>query len=115
MPLAPLKPCAYPGCPATIREGRYCPAHKTKANREYDRNHRRPDHSKIYGWRWRKIRDLYLSKHPLCEECLKQNKYIPTDEVHHIRSVDDGGSHDEENLISLCQSCHTKTRTQKVY
>ena len=115
MPLAPLKPCAYPGCPNLIREGRYCPAHKTIASREYDRNYRSPDHNKHYGYRWRKIRDLYYSKHPLCEECLKHGRLVPADEIHHIVPVDQGGSHDDDNLVSLCQSCHTKTRTTKVY
>lgn len=115
MPLAPQKPCAYPGCPNVIREGRYCAVHKTKANREYDRRFRSPDHNKHYDYRWRKIRNLYLSKHPLCEECLKHDRFVPADEIHHIRPVDQGGTHDDDNLVALCQSCHTKTRTVKVY
>ena len=110
MPLLPKKPCAYPGCPATIREGRYCPTHKTKAGREYNKYQRSPDHNKIYGRRWRKIRELYISKHPLCEHCLEAGRYVPVDEVHHIRPVDDGGTHAEDNLVSLCKSCHTTSR-----
>jgi 5-methylcytosine-specific restriction protein A len=35
---------------------------------------------------------------------------IPADEVHHILPIDQGGTHAENNLMSLCQSCHTKTR-----
>jgi hypothetical protein len=77
MPLSAKKPCAYPGCHDTIREGRYCSAHKTRASREYDKTRRSPDHNKIYGHRWRKIRELYVSKHPLCERCLESGKYIP--------------------------------------
>jgi len=106
----PLRPCAYPRCPATIREGRYCPKHKTIASREYDKQHRSPDHNKIYGRRWRKIRNLYISKHPLCEECLLVGKLIPADEVHHKRPIDDGGTHADDNLQSLCKSCHAKTK-----
>ena len=109
MPWKPLKPCSYAGCPNTIREGRYCPEHKTIAGREYNKT-RHPDHNRIYGRRWRNIRELYISKHPLCEECLKSGRLIQADEVHHIVSPYLGGSHAEDNLMSLCQSCHTKTR-----
>lgn len=30
------------------------------------------------------------------------------EEVHHKIPVKRGGTHDENNLMSLCQSCHTK-------
>jgi len=114
MALLPLKPCAYSGCPATIREGRYCSRHKTIASREYDKQHR-CNYKQNYGWHWRKIRQLYVANHPLCERCLEAGQYIPVDEVHHILPVDKGGTHDDDNLISLCRSCHGKTRTPKVY
>ena len=29
-------------------------------------------------------------------------------EVHHILPISQGGTHDRSNLMSLCQSCHTK-------
>ena len=111
MPLKAKYPCAYPGCRETIRSGRYCPTHKTIASRDYDQNRRSRDHSKIYNHRWRMIRDLYVSKHPLCERCLEVGRYVPVDEVHHIRPVERGGDHSEDNLMSLCQSCHTKSRS----
>ena len=109
MPYKPKKPCAYPGCPELTHE-RYCPKHKTKASQEYDRYQRSPDHDKIYDYRWRKIRNLYISKHPLCEECLKAGRLVPADEVHHIVPPEEGGTHEDENLMALCKSCHTKTR-----
>jgi len=109
MPPKIPKPCAYPNCPALTVE-RYCPKHKTVAGREYNKLCRSPDHAKHYDWRWRKIRNLYISAHPLCEECLKSNRLVPADEVHHIIPPDCGGTHDDDNLMSLCKSCHTKTR-----
>ncbi|MDR0531073.1 MAG: HNH endonuclease [Oscillospiraceae bacterium] len=106
MPDRALHPCAYPGCPATIREGRYCAAHKTTASREY--NQTRPaDSNKLYGRRWHTIRDLYISKHPLCEQCLLDGKLVPADEVHHILPLDQGGDHAGGNLQALCDSCHS--------
>ena len=110
MPQKPLKPCAYPGCPECIREGRYCPQHKTIAGREYNQVYRSSDHNKIYGRHWRTTRDLYVSKHPLCERCLEAGRLVPADEVHHILPVERGGTHAEDNLTSLCRSCHIKTR-----
>jgi len=110
MPLKAKHPCAYPGCIETIRDGRYCAQHKTIAGREYNKYNRSPDHNKIYGHRWRVIRQLYVSKHPLCEECLKSGRLVPVDEVHHIVPVDKGGTNADDNLMSLCRSCHNKTR-----
>ena len=110
MPSKAPHPCAYPGCPKLTTE-RYCADHKTAASRSYDKYQRSPDHNKIYGYRWRQIRDRYIAKHPLCEECLKSGWLVPVDEVHHIVPVNQGGTHAEDNLMSLCQSCHTKTRS----
>jgi 5-methylcytosine-specific restriction protein A len=107
VPLKPLKPCKFSGCSEVTRDGRYCDFHKTVVSRQYDREHRNPKH---YDHRWRKIRNLYISKNPLCESCLERGLHVPADEVHHIRSLDDGGTHSDENLRSLCKSCHTKTR-----
>ena len=112
MPYKLPRPCSYPGCPALTHE-RYCAKHKTLAGREYNRYQRSADHNKIYGRRWRTIRDRYISKHPLCEKCLESGLLVPVDEVHHIVSPEDGGTHDDDNLMSLCRSCHAKTRSDK--
>jgi len=105
---APLhRICAYPGCLERTTE-RYCPAHKTLAAREYNQYQRNPDHNKIYGRRWRKIRDLYIAKHPLCELCLEQGFHTPAKHVHHKTTIDDGGTHAASNLQSLCHSCHSR-------
>jgi 5-methylcytosine-specific restriction protein A len=110
MPYKPKKPCRFPGCPELTDE-RYCAKHKTQAGRQYNQYERSPDHNKIYGYRWRNIRNRYIQKHPLCEECLKAGRLVPADEVHHIVPPEEGGTHAEENLMSLCRSCHTKTRS----
>jgi 5-methylcytosine-specific restriction protein A len=110
MPLRAKHPCAYPGCPALIRGGRYCDKHNTLASREYNKYQRAADSNKTYGRRWHSIRDLYIAKHPLCEECMKAGLFFPADEVHHVIPTERGGTHSEDNLQALCQSCHTKTR-----
>lgn len=106
MPLKAKHPCAYPGCPNLIREGRYCELHKTIAGREYNKTSRLPDHNKTYGRRWHTVRDLYLSKHPLCERCFEAGRLVPADLVHHIRPTAEGGGNEDSNLMSLCSSCH---------
>jgi 5-methylcytosine-specific restriction protein A len=40
--------------------------------------------------------------------CLKEGRLTPVQEVHHILPVSKGGTHARDNLMSLCQSCHTK-------
>ena len=76
--------------------------------RQYDRYERSPDFHKKYGRAWKRIRDSYAAEHPLCEQCLKEGRVVPVDEVHHILPVSRGGTHTRSNLMSLCRSCHNK-------
>jgi len=98
-------PCNYPGCPELTTE-RFCPLHKTIASREYDRFRRPPGSSQTYGYQWRKRRSLYISRHPLCELCEAAGRLTPATVVHHRIPVDQSGSDHEDNLQSLCVSCH---------
>lgn len=77
-------------------------------NCRYNKLVRPADSNKKYGRAWQEIRKRYATAHPLCEMCLKQGKLTPTDEVHHIKPVSQGGGSEFSNLMSLCQSCHTK-------
>ncbi len=107
MPRKPKRPCSFPGCPELV-EGRYCEKHQREVDRHYNRHQRDPDTAKRYGRRWRKIRKAFLTAHPLCEECKKQGKFTPAEEVHHITPLSEGGTHDYENLMALCKSCHSR-------
>ena len=61
---------------------------------------------------WRKLRDTYMHSHPICEECLKQGKVTPAEDIHHIKSPFHHGEInyspllDPENLMALCKDCH---------
>nr|DAZ60398.1 MAG TPA: HNH endonuclease [Caudoviricetes sp.] len=107
MPRRPQRPCSYPGCPNRC-DGQYCEEHSKQMNRRYNKFERSADSNKKYGRAWRAIRKRYASAHPLCEMCLKEGRFTPVEEVHHIVPVSRGGSNDFSNLMSLCQSCHTK-------
>jgi 5-methylcytosine-specific restriction protein A len=82
----------------------YCPKHK----KQYA--HRDSSH---YGYRWRKIRTVYLAKNPICADCQKNNKLTPANEVHHVVSVADGGTDRDDNLMALCKSCHSKRTAEE--
>jgi hypothetical protein len=73
MPYKAEKPCRYPGCIHTTSR-KYCAEHEAAARKEY--NESRRDIWKTYDYRWRKLSALYLSKHPLCEECHKAGKLM---------------------------------------
>ncbi|HEY5465546.1 MAG TPA: HNH endonuclease signature motif containing protein, partial [Clostridia bacterium] len=52
-------------------------------------------------------RARYIMAHPLCEECKKAGRLTPAKEVHHVVPLNKGGTHYNNNLISLCKSCHS--------
>ena len=107
MPRKPKRPCSYPGCPE-LTGGSYCNKHQSKMDKQYNKYQRDPDSNKRYGRAWKRIRDRYVKAHPLCEECEKQGRLTPVEEVHHIKPLSKGGGNEASNLMSLCGSCHRK-------
>ena len=106
MPLKPKRPCSYPGCPA-LTTNRYCLVHKKLTDQQYNHYQRDPATWKRYGRAWRRVRAVYIAKHPLCEECKKSGRLTPANEVHHVVALADGGTHDDANLMSVCKVCHS--------
>ena len=49
------------------------------------------------------------SKCPNCQE-----EDVATLQIHHIRSLAQGGADDEENLIVLCSNCHSKVTAGEI-
>lgn len=62
---------------------------------------------------WLRLRQQALERdHHLCQECLKNKRFTPATEVHHIKPAEE---YPElaltlENLKSLCWACHEKTK-----
>ena len=109
MPNKPKRPCRFPGCPKlTGNKDGYCDEHLRMHRKDYERYMRGYVHHKRYGSGWRKIRARYMRKEPLCEACREQGKIELATLVHHKKPLSDGGTNDEENLMSLCVSCHEK-------
>ena len=61
----------------------------------------------------KRIREKYVSLHPFCELCYEKGVLVETEEVHHKKKLSDGGTHDKENLIALCKSCHSRIHAEQ--
>ena len=79
------------------------------------KNEVRDKNSEFYGsLAWKRLRDTYISLHPLCECCLAHERIEPATEVHHKRPFMRGDTEeeqwklflDEHNLMALCRQCH---------
>lgn len=115
MPHMPKHPCPYPGCGTLVEHDHtYCTAHREvhkvhrrTVNRLYDS--KRENVKFYHSMRWKKLRDWFLARHPLCEMCLKAGYVEPARIVDHIVEIKDGGDQlDPDNLQALCQICHNK-------
>lgn len=56
-----------------------------------------------YDSRWQRVRAAYLRNHPDCVAC-----GASATDVDHILPLRSGGSHDLDNLRSLCHRCHSR-------
>jgi len=110
MPYRAKKACFYPGCAELVEPGdTYCKKHKKQYFRQ-DRRKRGSPASRGYNYRWQKVKDLYLKKHPLCAQCLTEGKTVPAEVVDH--SIPHRGDYnlfwDESNWQSLCTLHHNR-------
>ena len=112
MPYKPKRPCSYPGCPK-LTHGRFCEEHQKEENRRYERYGRDKETKKRYKGAWPLIRKKYAEAHPVCERCLAEGRLTPVEHVHHIKPLSEGGTHDADNLMSLCQSCHSRIHAER--
>lgn len=99
------------GCPE-LTESTYCERHEGGGRRPP------PQQVHAYDSRWRKLRQWWIAKQPLCRHCERDGRVTPADEVDHI--VPWRG--DERlllahwNLQSLCRPCHhRKTRSDETW
>lgn len=112
MPRKPKRPCSHPGCPR-LTEGRFCEEHQRKENQRYEKYDRDPAVRRRYGRVWKRIRDSYVKDHPFCEKCFENGVLVEVEEVHHIKPLAEGGTHEKSNLISLCKSCHARIHAER--
>lgn len=100
MARAPLLPCSVPGCPQiAVQQGR-CAEHQ----RVRPPAKPRPSSTaRGYDRKWRRVRAMFLRRHPACELCGGE-----ATEVHHMVPLAEGGTHAWANLQPLCKRCHSR-------
>lgn len=114
-----MRPCAQPGCPELVREGRYCAKHQPQeveqradAARQYDTARRDRQSAEFYHSKaWRAARQQVLMRdHGLCQDCLADGRLRPADTVHHIIGLKEDWTKrlQLDNLSSLCAPCHNR-------
>ena len=112
VPSKPKRPCSFPGCPR-LTNGRFCEEHAKAEAKRYEQYDRDPETRRRYGRVWKRIRDAYVQQHPVCELCQQDGRFVATEEVHHKVPLAEGGTHDRNNLISLCKACHAKIHAER--
>lgn len=113
MPNKPKKPCSYNGCP-NLTDDRYCEMHRKDRQIKYSKYFRIPEHNKLYDYKWRKIRERYIAEHPICDKCRMDGRIIPATDIHHIKPLREGGTHEDSNLQALCHACHSRLTMTEV-
>lgn len=111
MPNLPMSPCRFSGCPVIGP----CPAHARPSRplpevRLYD-DRRGSSTQRGYGYAWQQRKTALLLARPNCALCGKRAV-----EVDHRIPKRLGGSDDDQNLQSICRSCHAiKTKKENPY
>jgi 5-methylcytosine-specific restriction protein A len=107
MPLAPKRPCTWPGCNQLVLDGSRCEKHRKQERKEIDKR-RGTAAQRGYDSKWHTARTIYLKHRPLCVKCLAERKMVQATVVDHI--VPHKGDHelmwDRSNWQALCKACH---------
>ena len=116
MPSAALKSCAYPGCQVLVAKG-MCDAHTAQVNKDPARVRTRDAAvRRLYDRTWKKMRSVYLAGHPWCADCLREGKYVPAIDVHHVqRHMGDRATFNSSPLEALCHSCHSRRTMSEIH
>jgi len=109
MPISAPRPCRRPGCPAVTRDrSGYCDAHRAASPAAQARRAKRSDPF-YHSTAWARLRAAYLRANPLCADPLGSGCHNLASLVDHRTPLSAGGAAlDEQNLRSLCPSCHAR-------
>ena len=104
MPRKAARPCSHPGCPNLVTDPRkrFCTEHQKQEYKRQDAT-RGTAAERGYNERWRIIRGRFLKRNPTCVQC-----GAPATVAHHKIRRRDGGRNTDDNLMALCQSCHSR-------
>ncbi len=84
--------------------------HQPPTPKGVKQHQRRSPHARGYTKRWQRLRRWYMAGHPLCEDPFNVHAgcVVPGEVVDHIQPLSQGGTNDEDNLQTLCWSCHSR-------
>ncbi|WP_297505916.1 HNH endonuclease [Ferrovum sp.] len=102
-------PCRYPNCSQLVSNPGYCEQHLRHVRKQWD-DRRGNASARGYGSRWQRARAVFLSYHPLCAECNRQDRVTPASVVDHIKPHrgNQESFWDTKNWQSLCKPCHDR-------
>lgn len=111
MPVGALHPCNGAGCRQLVAHGeRWCPACKTEHGRADRRRRGDARTERGYDWRWRRYREAFLKRHPLCVLCAAGTPPRTTAAavVDHVKAHrgDERLFWDPANHRAVCRPCH---------
>lgn len=108
MPIRPKRPCNKPGCRNLTTE-RYCEEHAKLYQQQQDRE-RGTAYQRGYNNRWRKARETYLKRNPLCRHCEDEGIVKAATVVDHIvpHRGDQKLFWDRDNWQPLCKQHHDR-------
>lgn len=115
-----LKTCPSCGAPIPYTSHRCAKCtvdpHAQRRHDLYDK-HRDPQEVQFRNSKqWRMMRDHILARDEYqCQECKKHGRITIASEVHHIKPVWQAWDMrlDEDNLVSLCHSCHERVEPKR--
>ena len=113
MPMRARRACCVPGCGALVDDGQYCDVHRRVSS---DGDERVSASRRGYDYRWRQLRRMVLSAHPLCADPFNVHAadgvVVLATDVHHVVPLSSGAASQVlnrmDNLQPLCHSCHSR-------
>jgi 5-methylcytosine-specific restriction protein A len=116
MPIAPKRPCTYPGCGALTDRGR-CPKHRYIKQRQHDAK-RGGANERGYTYRWQKESKAFLRAHPLCQcpECDDGRNRVRASQVVDHKRAHRGDMHlfwDQTNWQAMAKICHDRKKEKE--
>ena len=118
MPLRALKQCK--SCTNLTRnKSGYCEEHerdKAEISKQYDHTRDKKYVKFYHSTEWNNVRQQALRRDKgLCQYCLREKEITYADMVHHIVEVRTDWTKRLvlSNLISLCDSCHSKIKHKR--
>jgi len=119
-----MKLCSAPGCDEVAVEGHLCPdctveraARRKVSSQEAKGSAIARKGSKLYDRKWRKAREAYLARHPLCRHCAELGLTVAATDVDHIEPHrgDRTLFWKTSNWQPLCHACHARKTAGEVW